>query len=88
MKRRNFQTYIQYLCIQIILFFYNTERRHLAIVKISTLLKTTATILCALIIISGFNLFLLMHDIKKETEALKLDKEMEVLATQLQGASD
>ncbi|MER2107902.1 MAG: methyl-accepting chemotaxis protein [Solibacillus sp.] len=56
--------------------------------KISTLLKTTATILCTLIIISGFNLFLLMQDIKKETEALKLDKEMEVLATQLQGASD
>lgn len=41
-----------------------------------------------LIIISGFNLFLLMHDMREETEALKLDKEMEILATQLQGASD
>ena len=56
--------------------------------KISTLLKATAAVLGILIILNGWSLFSLMHDMKEETEALKVDKELEVLATQLQGASD
>lgn len=56
--------------------------------KISKLLKVTAMILGILLIFNGWSLFSLMRDMKEETEALKLDKELEVLATQLQGASD
>ncbi len=56
--------------------------------KISTLLKTTTLILGILMLLSGWSLFSLIHDMEEETEALKLDKELEVLATQLQGASD
>lgn len=58
------------------------------IMKISTLLKVTAAILTMLIIFSGWNLLSLTRDIQSETEALKLDKELEVLAGQLQDASD
>lgn len=56
--------------------------------KISTLLKTTTLILGILMLLSGWSLFSLIHDMEEETEALKLDNELEVLATQLQGASD
>lgn len=56
--------------------------------KISTLLKTTAIIMSILLILSGWSLFSLIGDMKKQTDALKMDKELEVLATQLQGASD
>ena len=56
--------------------------------KISTLLKATSITLSILILISGWSLFSLIRDMNAETEALKLDKELEVLATQLQGASD
>lgn len=56
--------------------------------KISTLLKATGAVLGILIILNGWSLFSLMRDMKEETEALKVDKELEVLATQLQGASD
>ena len=56
--------------------------------KIRTLLKATAIVLGLLIVLNGWSLFSLMRDMKEETEALKLDKELEVLATQLQGASD
>lgn len=58
------------------------------IMKISTLLKTTAIIMSILLILSGWSLFSLIGDMKKQTDALKMDKELEVLATQLQGASD
>ena len=56
--------------------------------KISTLLKTTAIIMSILLILSGWSLFSLIGDMKEQTDALKMDKELEVLATQLQGASD
>lgn len=58
------------------------------IMKISTLLKTTAIIMSILLILSGWSLFSLIGDMKEQTDALKMDKELEVLATQLQGASD
>lgn len=56
--------------------------------KISTLLKVTIIILASLLLLSGWSLFSLIREMEEETEALKLDKELEVLATQLQGASD
>jgi methyl-accepting chemotaxis protein len=56
--------------------------------KISTLLKTTTIVLGFLILLSGWSLFSLLRDMKEETDALELDKELEVLATQLQAASD
>ena len=56
--------------------------------KINTLLKITIGILCILVSICVWSLFSLISDMEVENKTLKLDKEMEVLATKLQGASD
>ena len=56
--------------------------------KISALLRTTTVIIIFLIILSGWSLFSLIGDLNKQTDTLRIDKELEMLATQLQGASD
>ena len=56
--------------------------------KISKLLKVTASALTILILLSGWSLFSLIQDMNEQTVALKKDKELEMLATQLQEASD
>ena len=56
--------------------------------KISNLLKIASIAISILILLSGLTLLTLLKDIERENEALRLDKELEVLTTQLQGASD
>jgi methyl-accepting chemotaxis protein len=56
--------------------------------NISRLLKVTASALAILILLSGWSLFSLIQDMNEQTVALKKDKELEMLATQLQDASD
>ena len=56
--------------------------------KISRLLIVTASALAILILLSGWSLFSLIQDMNEQTVALKKDKELEMLATQLQDASD
>ena len=56
--------------------------------KISKLLKVTASALAILILLSGWSLFSLIQDMNEQTAALKKDKELEMLATQLQDASN
>ena len=56
--------------------------------KISALLRTTTVTIIFLIILSGWSLFSLIGDLNKQTDTLRMDKELEMLATQLQGASD
>ena len=56
--------------------------------KIRKLLKVTASGLAILILLIGLSLFSLIQDMNEQTAALKKDKELEMLAAQLQEASD
>ncbi|WP_431027225.1 methyl-accepting chemotaxis protein [Lysinibacillus sp. LZ02] len=56
--------------------------------KISTLLKTTATITIILIMVNGWSIYSLLKHLESETNALTLDEEVTSLVNQLQSASD
>lgn len=56
--------------------------------KIKQLLTITSCVLAVLIIICSWSLYSLNNHMDAEIETLQLDKELEILATQLQGASD
>ncbi|MFF5995629.1 methyl-accepting chemotaxis protein [Lysinibacillus sp. KU-BSD001] len=56
--------------------------------KISTLLKTTATITFILIMVNGWSIYSLLKHLESETDALALDEEVTSLVNQLQSSSD
>jgi methyl-accepting chemotaxis protein len=56
--------------------------------KLQKLIKIVATVLSILILFSAWSLFSLLSDMKEQTNALKEDKELEMLSVQLQSASD
>ncbi|MGE5702128.1 MAG: methyl-accepting chemotaxis protein [Clostridia bacterium] len=56
--------------------------------KISTLLKTAASITLILMIVNGWTIVTLSNHMENQANALKMDKEWTALAAQLQSASD